>query len=545
MNKEVIYIDVEDDVTAIIGKIKTTTKDIIALVPPRQSGVLQSAVNLRLLDRAARRDDKKLVIVSSDAALAALAASASIPVAKNLQSKPEIAEIAAIDVDDGEEVIDGESLPVGEHASSVGVSGGHAAIDAAVDAVSIEEAESTHAAVKKQSKKAKKGQKVPNFSAFRKRLLLIGGALALLIAFFVWAIVFAPHATIAIKARTTDAPLNQQVSIAPGNELSAENMKLQASEKSGSVDVNSEFTATGEKNVGDKAKGVVQLTRSQPGDVTVAAGTTLSTSSGLEFVTDSAVTVPGATVDFVPPYLHPGSATVGVTAAEGGEKYNGASGSVSGAPSGISAAFSGTTSGGTDKIAAVVTKDDIAKALDAAKSDFDQDKAKQDLKAQFGDSVIAIGDSFTVDTTKLKSSIAADGVADSKTPAIVGSITYTMYGVAKDELKSYLTSALEAQFENPDRQKVYDSGVDSAEFSNIHAAKDSITATLTATGKIGPKIDENTVKDAAEGKKQGEVEGLLKQINGVDTVKVHFSPFWVNVVPSNPQKITVQFDVNG
>jgi len=49
MNKDVIYIDVEDDVTAIIGKIKSSNEKIIALVPPKSAGILQSAVNLRLL----------------------------------------------------------------------------------------------------------------------------------------------------------------------------------------------------------------------------------------------------------------------------------------------------------------------------------------------------------------------------------------------------------------------------------------------------------------------------------------------------------------
>ena len=49
MNKDVIYIDVDDDVTAIIGKIKNTNEKIVALVPPKRSGVLQS-VSAKSLD---------------------------------------------------------------------------------------------------------------------------------------------------------------------------------------------------------------------------------------------------------------------------------------------------------------------------------------------------------------------------------------------------------------------------------------------------------------------------------------------------------------
>lgn len=117
MNKDVIYIDVDDDITAIIGKLKASKEKVVALVPPKHVGVLQSAVNLRLLARAAKQSGKHLALVTNNSALAGLAASASIPVAKTLQSQPELAEIPALKVDDEDDIIDGASLPVGEHAA--------------------------------------------------------------------------------------------------------------------------------------------------------------------------------------------------------------------------------------------------------------------------------------------------------------------------------------------------------------------------------------------------------------------------------------------
>src|ERR1044072_9196542 len=120
MNKDVIYIDVEDDITAIIGKVKDAKEKIVALVPPKRIGVLQSAVNLRLLTRAAEQNSKRLVLITSNSALVALAAAARVPVAKTLQSKPELAEISALDVDDGEDVIDGSQLPVGDLMKTAG-----------------------------------------------------------------------------------------------------------------------------------------------------------------------------------------------------------------------------------------------------------------------------------------------------------------------------------------------------------------------------------------------------------------------------------------
>ena len=181
MNKDIIYIDVEDDITAIISKVKAAKEKVVALVPPKRIGVLQSAVNLRLLDRAAKQSDKRLVLITSNHALMSLAAAASLPVAKNLQSKPEIAEIPALDVDDGEDVIDGEQLPVGELAKTAGQSE-EASRDAAIAATL---AEAPKLSERPSKPRVKSGVKVPNFNKFRKKLFLIIGGGVLFVLFLI------------------------------------------------------------------------------------------------------------------------------------------------------------------------------------------------------------------------------------------------------------------------------------------------------------------------------------------------------------------------
>lgn len=119
MKKDVIYIDIEDDITSIIGKVKEAGAKIVALVPPKRIGVLQSAVNLKLLTKSATENDKRVVLITSDHSLTALAAGLKIPVAKNLQSRPEIPQMDSPEVAD-EEVINGEELPVGELAAAAG-----------------------------------------------------------------------------------------------------------------------------------------------------------------------------------------------------------------------------------------------------------------------------------------------------------------------------------------------------------------------------------------------------------------------------------------
>ena len=93
MNKDVIYIEPEDDITDIISKIETSKSKIVALVPPKKAGVFRSVVNIKLLAKSAASASKTVVLVTTDPSITKLAASIKIPVTKNLQTAPSIPKI--------------------------------------------------------------------------------------------------------------------------------------------------------------------------------------------------------------------------------------------------------------------------------------------------------------------------------------------------------------------------------------------------------------------------------------------------------------------
>lgn len=65
---------------------------------------------------------------------------------------------------------------------------------------------------------------------------------------------------------------------------------------------------------------------------------------------------------------------------------------------------------------------------------------------------------------------------------------------------------------------------------------------LSATGQVGPKIDDDQIKDEIKGKRTGEVQGVdLRAIDGVSDVDVKLSPFWVSGIPGDTKKITIEF----
>ena len=43
-------------------------------------------------------------------------------------------------------------------------------------------------------------------------------------------------------------------------------------------------------------------------------------------------------------------------------------------------------------------------------------------------------------------------------------------------------------------------------------------------------------------KKRGDAQDAVKQIDGVKDARVEFSPFWVNVVPKDTNKITIKYE---
>ena len=539
MNKDVIYIDVEDDITTIISKIKASKERIIALVSPRRIGVLQSAVNIRLLARAATSADKRIVLITNDSVLAGLAATAKIPIAKTLQSKPEIAEIPVLKVDDDNDVIDGGKLAVGDMADSAKRSK-KSDEDSAVDNV-IADANKKESKGLDSLKKMVKKPKVPDFNTFRKKFLLIGGSALLLIIFLVWAIWFAPHATVVISAKTTSMTVSDTVSLNETATTSAKSNVIKSVKKELAKEVSVEFSATGKKNVGEKATGVVVFSNSSSSSVTISAGTILK-NSGLSYTLNSSVTVPGATLGWsCPGYKCPGSASGSITASEGGAQYNAATGSMSISVDDISASLRSATSGGTDKTATVVTSSDI----ESAKSKLSEKKIdglKEQLLSSFGDSATVITESYVENRSDPSSSVAVDGEATGAV-TLKSTITASALAIDKSELKNFVEAKLKEEISGKKSQRIYDDGVSKVAFSQFSKAHNAQTVRLTTNGKVGPDIKEANVKDQAKGKSYGEVQSAIESIEGVEDVDVKFSPFWVKSVPKDINKINVEFKI--
>ncbi|HEX9153773.1 MAG TPA: hypothetical protein VF809_03055, partial [Candidatus Saccharimonadales bacterium] len=197
--KDVIYIDIDDEITAVIDKVRGAQHRIVALVLPKRAAVFQSVVNMKLLKRIADSSKKQLVLITSEMGLLPLAGAVGVYVAKTLQSKPEIPDSPTMgrNLDTDEEDISmaedaklDKTRPIGEYARNAGGAGvGSLADNEEDEAVMLDNttpvAVSTGNAKKSNDKKNKnKKLQSPDFNKFRIWIMLGGVGLVALI--FLW-----------------------------------------------------------------------------------------------------------------------------------------------------------------------------------------------------------------------------------------------------------------------------------------------------------------------------------------------------------------------
>jgi hypothetical protein len=133
---------------------------------------------------------------------------------------------------------------------------------------------------------------------------------------------------------------------------------------------------------------------------------------------------------------------------------------------------------------------------------------------------------------------AADGKA-----TLTSASTFTISAIAKSELQTYLKDAINKQMENPKVQRIYEDGIDNVTLSGYFKNDSGATINVSATGKVGPNIEEDNVKNIVKGNQFGDVQDVLGHISGVSDVEVQYSYFWVSRIPEDVKKIDVEFKI--
>ncbi|MEI6221646.1 MAG: hypothetical protein WCP97_02680 [bacterium] len=370
---EPIYIEPHDEITSVIERIKKSASDHIYIVVPERLSLLQSLINLKLLNRSTTSKKQKITIITSDPLTQNLASKIGIQVKKSLEGenisftpetktghpeatdtppavnwwgaplhdkpvditideeKPKQPEINFLGKDVSPEeqstpTITNEEMMFEEEEIEERNKTMYEQIDTNISSLRAEKPNSsskkllTNIKNKTQVLSLKAKEKLTEHIGSRKRNAGILLLLFLLLIFFTFLAV--PHATINIYPKAID--FDQDITVQASDMVKESNFTthqipavfVEASEEGGS-----KIATTGEKFVGTKAKGIITI-KNKRSQVLLKAGTILSSTDGPKFHLLNDTLVSGAYIDELGATHFNQKTNIAIEAVEVGEDSN-------------------------------------------------------------------------------------------------------------------------------------------------------------------------------------------------------------------------------
>lgn len=590
MSINTLYIDSNDEITNVIEKLKGSHEPIVALVIPKGSPLIQSIVNLKLAKKAAGDAQKDIILVTTDTIGRNLATQVGIPVASNEKEVSKVASgQAGADANEQEaQVIAGvrihryydEDDGTTDEAEALTPEEPVAAAPAMIvpkamlqEEKPVEPAKPVATAepltrskiaepapepiptptpvptpvavpvvapkVEKVSKPVAPVEDKPKTPLSTKKKLFYGVGGGILAILVVLALLLLPLTTVILTVKAS--PWEQAVQVtasASTTGVSADGTQVPAEmlTQEGSATVT--ITATGSKEVGESAKGNVDLYNFDSTNAqSVPAGTTIS-ASGQQFTTQAAVSVPGFTQPN-PTTRNPGHATVAVTANAPGTSSNLTDASITPIQTSGGVSLSGkiTTTGGTSKTITFLSAADITNGKKTAETALRTQLGTQlsdalknrDVISQDGADVVTVGEFTTV------SAVNAEVTTSDAT--LVGKIERLVVDQAR------LTEAVANFFK--DKQVANETrivqGFDGTSITTNATAK-TAAINLTARGKLSPVFSTSDLPANLTGRSILSAREYISNNTPASNIEVTQSPrFWpIKKLPRLSRQITIE-----
>lgn len=553
--EELIYLDPDEEITAIIDRLRQTDARLIRLVVPKGALVLQSLVSLKLLKREADQFHKRIALVTQDAVGQRLAARAELAVYRKPKDDVPVVDAPYL-VDQEEEaepaVEPEEEIPVEDAPEGLSVH----RYDRSQDPVDDQDGEGSATPPTDQATEPLPaaalralGRTTTRGAARWKKPLTIVAVLGILGALggFVF-VEFFPRATIALTLATE--PLEQVVVVKGTTEIQEPdlaNAKIPAVRRDVEARAENQAPATGKKQVGEKASASVKLYNywdSNP--QTIAVGTAFRADDGTPFVATEAVTIPGATTTLSQGQIvtTPGTVNTVIQAESAGTEANGKDGimTIPSLPSVRQDKIYGETinpsAGGTSREITIVTQAD----LDALKN-ATRDALTADGKTKLADGVEGRLVEGAIELAVTNESASASVGDEAST------LTYTMIGqargliVGEDELKTATIAILERAIPSGRMLVLRDNDSLSAIGENLVIDPGTIDIRVTVSSRTALSLDVEQVAETVTGLTIQDAESRLRETPGVTAVTISGRPRWLKTLPKRPSQITISTTV--
>ncbi|KKS31236.1 hypothetical protein A2380_02400 [candidate division WWE3 bacterium RIFOXYB1_FULL_43_24] len=498
-----LELEVHDDALSTINKIKHLNDSGIELIIPEGSILFDNIISLKLISRAAEKNQKIIQFTTNDETGASLVNMLEEPSGQSGQDyQPREVEQATLYV----------------------------------------------------PKKSHFGFKKPAIPHIKFPKFKSGAALPVIILAILFGTVFIlskkPVAYAKVVLNSLPLTRSTAIKVKSGGTSDAVKMELKGQTLDTNVEITDEVPTTGEKLVGKKADGEAIIYNKTVEEIKLEKGSKLNyDEKDLVYVLSDDVTVPARVDDLVDPsIIKPGEATVKITAADIGSDYNiDANESLEVddyKSSEMAAKTKDDLSGGESKKVKVVAEADKT-ALQTKVTEAAKEKAESDLKFKLGKTQRLIEGSVTAQITKEAYSAEVGDEAEKLTLTAYASASGLTY------MESDLNSLLDQIVQNlvpqghvlSEKQREISAlplGNSSSSILNSTEADMQITLkTFTVTA-----VDKEELKKALAGKSLAEAEKVLGSVGSLSTYSIEIKPvipFFKNV-PKDLNRINLEIE---
>lgn len=545
MNDQPIYLEASEEITSVIDRLRQSGGKSVTFVVPAGATLIQSIVNLKLLKRAAAASGKSVEIVTGDRMGRNLAAQVGFTVFGSLEdlkaSKP--FKAAALPKTppkaakaDGIVAAEPAAKPVKMTSRPVPEELPEEVPSPTPESKPAKAAAAATGAAAPASKPGG-GRKLPSLAFFgaakSKKGMMIGGGLVLLLLVILLVTYVFASATITITPKADPADTAADVTASKDVQTVSESGTMPAQVVSADEQQSGSFQATGQKDIGSKASGTVNVTNCVDSNShTLPAGSAL-TSGSATFVSNSAATIPPAGVSGGK-VVCSSPAAVSVTATQAGSQYN-----VSGAGFSVPAlgmSGTGTTSGGSTKTVTVISQDDLDKAK-ASLSDKVKSSAIDELKKKLSPDQPVLDGATSVDVSSFTPSAPAGTQTDNFTAQENGTATLLTYH--KGDLKQLLVGQIQGKVAAGKQVIAPESGIQTTVVS-VDAKSGTLRLHATLNGFVADKFDTAALAESVKGKSITDARKSFLNHSDIAETEISVWPSYKGRLPFFANKITIK-----
>lgn len=347
---------------------------------------------------------------------------------------------------------------------------------------------------------------------------------------------FYPKAAVTVYVSPKRFSEEVNVSFSPGGQFDLQKGVIPGTALTDKVSGDKTKATSGSRLIGDKAKGSVQISNGNPSAINLAAGTMLTSSGGLKFVTNTEASVSGQVLPG-----SPGVAGVDVTAGDIGAQFNLPKGEIFSvgnfSKSLVAATSQSDFSGGSSQQISAVSRDDQTNLETDLKTEL-KDQAVSNLSSKASPDQLFINDPAGVEVAEEN----FDHKVGDQAENLKLSLSLNVTGIVADRAKllEYARGVLKDKI--PPGYALRDSQID---FKFAFTGKDGELSDykVTVGANFLPQADNNAIIGKIAGKTPDVAQNYLTSIPGFSRAEIKLKPrlpAFLRTLPRIPGNITLE-----